>query len=166
VEVGDGAPAGGGGGAHAHAARDQPVVELLRRAAGARHVEEDDVRLDLGRVDGNAGDLTQAGSEQLGVGVVLGQALDVVLQRVDARRGDDPGLAHRPAEHVLVAPRPLHRLPISGQHGADRAAEALGEVDPDSVDVLAPDLGRDTASYDGVQQAGTVQVNLHAQPVG
>src|SRR5690606_29206429 len=67
VEVGDGAPAGGGGGAHAHAALDQPVVELLRRAAGARHVEEDDVRLDLGRVDGNAGDLTQAGSEQLGV---------------------------------------------------------------------------------------------------
>ena len=35
-------------------------------------------------------------------GVVVGEPLDVVLERVEAGRGDDPGLAHRAAEAVLL----------------------------------------------------------------
>ena len=37
--------------------------------------------------------------------VVVGEPLDVVVERVEARGGDDPGLAHRAAEAVLLDAR-------------------------------------------------------------
>ena len=49
---------------------------------------------------GDAGDLGQALGQAARVGVVLGQAVDVVVERVDAGGGDDAGLAHRAAEHA------------------------------------------------------------------
>ena len=49
-------------------------------------------------------------SEALCVLVVLGKSLDVVLEGKERGRGDDPGLAHRTAEAVLLDARTNHQL--------------------------------------------------------
>ena len=66
--------------------------------------------------------------------VVVGEPLDVVVERVDAGRGDDPRLAHRTAEEVLHAPRVRHHLGGAGEERAERAAETLRETERDGVE--------------------------------
>ena len=110
-------------------------------------VDLDEVRLDLLEVDRDAR-LVQPLAEAAGAGVVLGQPLDVVVEGVDARGGDDPGLAHRAAELVLVAPRAQHPLRRPRDDRAERAAEPLREADRDRVGV-ARDRGRLIAARDG-----------------
>ena len=45
-----------------------------------------------------------ASAKRLGVGVVFGQALDVMLQGVERRGGDDAGLPHAAAEQFAMPP--------------------------------------------------------------
>ena len=61
-------------------------------------------RLVSGGLDGDARDLGHAPRQGGGVGVVLGQAVDVVLQGVDTGGGVHAALAHRAAEPLLPAP--------------------------------------------------------------
>ena len=84
-----------------------------------RHVELHEVRLDPIRVDGEPG-LGEAEREPLRPRMVVRQPLDVVLERVDARGRDDPGLAHRAAEEVLEAARLAHHA-RTGRRAARRA---------------------------------------------
>ena len=82
-------------------------------------VDLDEVGLDLLEVDGHAG-LVEALREPPRAGVVVGEPVDVVVERVDPGRRDDPGLPHRTAEEVLQAPRFRHQLGRAG----DRAPRA------------------------------------------
>src|SRR3546814_15122702 len=59
--------------------------------AGAGDVEEHDIGLDLLGIGRDAGQVAQRFGEEPRVGVVLGEPLDVVLERVDAGGGDDAG---------------------------------------------------------------------------
>ena len=56
------------------------------------------------------------------VRVVLRQPLDVVVERVEARRGHDAGLAHRAAHHLLEAPRLVDQLRASRRGTAPTGA--------------------------------------------
>ena len=47
--------------------------------------------------------------------VVLGEPLDVVVERVQAGRGDDPGLPQRAADHLLEAPGLVDQLLRAGR---------------------------------------------------
>ena len=72
------------------------------------------------------------------VRVVLGQALDVVLERVEARRREDAGLAHAAAEQLA---RPVQRSRSSAELATsepDRRAEPLREADRHRVEGLRP----------------------------
>ena len=62
--------------------------------------------------------------------MVLGQSLDVVIEGVQAG-GDDSGLAHGAADLLLDPPGLVDEVAPTGEHGADRRAQALGEVDPE-----------------------------------
>ena len=42
--------------------------------------------------------------QTLGVGVVLGQTLDVMLQGIEGRGGEDARLTHAAAEHLAMPP--------------------------------------------------------------
>ncbi len=53
--------------------------------------------------------------ERLGIRVVVGEPLDVVLERVKARRSENPGLPQTAAQHLAQAPR-------FGDQSADRRA--------------------------------------------
>src|SRR5438045_7061615 len=57
----------------------------------------------------------------------LFRSLDVVVEGVDSRRGDDARLAHGAAHQVLAAPRLPRELGGRRQQSSERAAEARSE---------------------------------------
>ena len=74
-----------------------------------------------------------------GPGVVVGQPVDVVVQRVQPAGGQDADLAHAAA--VALAPDPRARPSASraaDEHRADRGAETLAQADRDGVELPAP----------------------------
>ena len=70
-----------------------------------RELPDDDVGLDGGDVEHDAGRARQRLGEAARVGVILGEPRDVVLERVQAGGGEDAGLAHAAAEHLAPAVR-------------------------------------------------------------
>ena len=92
------------------------------------------------------------------VRVVVGEALDVVVERVEPRRGDDAGLAHRAAEEVLEPPRLRHprRDPaINAPTGQPRPFERQRLTVSNSCAVLGcGNAGGD----DGVEEPRPVEV--------
>ena len=66
--------------------------------------------------------------------MILGEAIDVVVERVEPRRRNDPRLPHRAAEAVLLDACAAHQLVRAGDQRAERAAEPLGEAERDRVD--------------------------------
>ena len=132
--------------------------------AGLLDVEEDEVG--VGALDRDAGDLGELAGEQTGVLVIFGQAVDVMVQRVEASGGADAGLAHGAADPLFPAPGFADEVGRSGEDGAKRGAEALGEIEPDGV-VAGAHLGSgDPGGNDGVHQAGAVHVGDEAGFVG
>ncbi len=94
--------------------------------------------------------------------MILRQAVDVVLERVETRRSDDPGLPHRPAEHVLVATGGLDERRRPGQHRSDRRAQPLRQVDPDRIDLPGELRRARAAGDDRVHQARAIHVHRDA----
>ena len=88
---------------------EQPLDRFADVQAEGADVDLDEVRLHLLEVDRDAG-LVQPLGEPPCSRVVFGQALDVVVERVDACRGDDPRLPHRTSELMLEASRAQHPL--------------------------------------------------------
>ena len=116
----------------------QPLERLCLREAERLDVELDEVRLDVLRARRAGPRRASPSASLLRPRVVVREPVDVVVERVDARRGDDPGLAHRAAEEVLLAARLGHPLGGARDERAERAAEALREAERDRVDVAAP----------------------------
>jgi hypothetical protein len=98
-------------------------------------------------------------SEYRAAGVIVGEPLDVMVERVDAGRGDDARLPHRAAEEVLAAPRLRHQLVRAGDQRAQRTAQPFREAERDRVERTADARGRDTARDRCVDQARAVEVH-------
>ena len=97
--------------------------------------------------------------EPAGVGVVVGEALDVVIERDRPGRGDDPRLAHRTAEEMLVPAGLRHRAPSIRRERAQRAAEALREAERHRVELAAVVGGGNAARNRRVHQPRTVEMD-------
>jgi hypothetical protein len=95
--------------------------------------------------------------------VVLGKPLDVVVERVDPGRGDDPRLPHRAAEEMLAAPRLQHQRFRPGEERAERAAEPLREAERDRVEVPADLRRRRAARHRRVHEPRAVEVDAHVE---
>src|SRR6267378_2394207 len=134
---------------HADAVGEQ-VLHGLRRVRG--RLEEHDVGLDARGIQANAGQPREPLGQPPRVGVIVGQTLDVMPERVDAARGDDAGLAHGAAHLLLAAPRLVDERARAGHGRADRRAEALGEIDPRRVERLRVVAGGHTAGDNRVHE--------------
>ncbi len=124
-------------------------------------VDLDEVCLDLIDVDRTTG-FRERLRETSGARVVVGEPVDMVVEGVDARSGDDSRLAHRATEEVLLAPGTLDQLARAGEERAERAAEPLGETERDGVEARGEDRGCDAERGGGVQEPCAVQV--HRKP--
>ena len=72
--------------------------------------------------------------QQARVGVIVGQAFDVVGERVRPRGREDARLAHRAAGHAPVPMGALDEVLRAGEHRAGRGAETLAERQRDEVE--------------------------------
>ena len=159
----DASPRAFAAGRAARAARLAPRARRRSRAASGTP-KIDDVGLDARRVDRRPAAARQ-GPRPGGRALAWSSARRSTWwsSAYSARGRDDPGLAHRAAHHLLVAPRFVDQLLRAGQHGADRRAQPLREVDPGGVEAARVVGGRDAARDDRVHQPRAVEVR--AQPV-
>src|SRR5260370_38508532 len=79
-------------------------------------LQEENIGFHLLRIEAQTACTADAFGEQLGMLVVLSQALDVVLQGVETTHCDDPSLAHAATEHFAVAVRPADEVSTTRQH--------------------------------------------------
>src|SRR5690606_15960506 len=84
-----------------------------RRPSALGHVDEDDVG--FSRAHAQPLDAAQPLGQALRVGVVLGQAIDVVIQRVQCAGRQQTRLAQATAGHLADAPRALDQLARAAQ---------------------------------------------------
>ena len=63
--------------------------------------------------------------QRAGIGVIVGEAIDMVVERVDAGGRANSGLPHRTAEALLPAPDIVDEIAGARDHAADRRAETL-----------------------------------------
>ena len=94
--------------------------------------------------------------------MVFGQALDVVLQRIQAGGGEDAGLAHAAAQHLAPAQRLRDERPAAAQHRADRRAQPLGQADGNAVEAPHRFARADAEFHRGIADARAVQVRREA----
>ena len=132
-------------------------------SAVGRDADEHHVR--LRRVDLEAADAGEPGGEALGVGMILGEPLDVVLEGVEPGRGDDARLPHRTAQDLAGTLRALDHGPGSDQHRPGRRAEPLGQAHRHRVETAAELGHRRPELHRGVEDARAVEVRREAAPL-
>ena len=95
--------------------------------------------------------------------VVVGEPVDVVVERVQPGRGEHPGLAHAAAEPLAPHPRLGDRVGGADHQRADRRAEPLGQADGQHVG----DAPYSASGYAGgdvrVPDPGAVEVDAGAR---
>jgi hypothetical protein len=91
--------------------------------------------------------------------VIVREPLDVVVERVDPGRSDDPRLPHRTAELVLESPGLPHQLVGAGDQRPERAPEPLGEADRDRVEVSCDLRSGHSARHCSVEHARPVEMD-------
>ena len=123
--------------------RTESGDQLGRRRPGRVHAERRPGSCRSSRVPTAPSRSAQAVGQPPGVGVVVGQALDVVLQGVEGRGREDAGLPHAAAEELAVPHAPRDQVARAGQRRADRRAQPLAEADADRVEVPAQSAGGD-----------------------
>src|SRR5829696_5682502 len=144
-----------------HAGLAQPHQRVLAGKAERLDVHLHEVRLHfVGEGDAR---VVQRRTEPAGPCVVVGEAVDVVLERVDARRRDDPGLPHRAAEEVLHPPRGDHQLGGPGDDGAERTPETLREAERHGVEAPAVLRGGKPRCDRRVEQPRPIEVDADAE---
>ncbi len=104
------------------------------------------------------GVVRMASARMRACGVIFGQAVDVVLERVERAGGDDAGLAHAAAERFAMSPGLADQVSGAAQGRADRCAQAFREADAHGVEVAGPIGGRNARGDDGVEQPRAVEV--------
>ena len=102
--------------------------------SGVPHVEKQDVGFTW--FDHEALQLGQSVGQQRGVGMVLREAVPVVVQRMEAGRCKDAGLPHCASHALLPAPRLIDERGGSGENGTHGTAEPLAQVDPGAVEAV------------------------------
>ena len=94
--------------------------------------------------------------EELGFLVIFGEALDVIVERVDCRRGEDANLPHRAAQRFAMPASAIDRFARTTQRRPDGRAETLAEANADRVKMLTPPRRLNSRGYDGVEQSRAV----------
>ncbi len=113
----------------------------------------------VARVDGGRRRIGARGGEPGRTGVVVGEPLDVVLERVQTGGREDADLAHPGAVALAPDARLGHRVGGADEHRPDRRAQALGQADADGVELAAVVGQRHPGGHVRVPEPGAVEVH-------
>ena len=83
------------------------------------------MRMLVGEIDPDAGQLCDGLGQMAGVFVIFGQALDVVVDGVEGRGGENAGLSHPAAEHLAETMRAFDKGGAAGDDRSDRRAQSF-----------------------------------------
>jgi len=166
IEMGAGPQALGPGGVDEHPLLGEFCRQLPRGSTGGIHLEKDEVGFDFSGVDVDSRNLLNPRSEQLGVVVVLPQAVDVVIERVQGGRRDNTGLPQGSAKQFANPPSLGNVFAGPDEDGAHRTPQPLRETDRDRVDLPAEVTRRVASGHHRIEHAGTVEVDLQSMRVG
>ncbi len=120
--------------------------------------EDHDVGVNHLRVESQAGRETHGLSENASVGMVIGEAVDMVLQSVKRTGGDDAGLTHASAECFAVTAGSTDEVCWTTKRRADRGPQPLRKADADGVEVTGPIGGGNTRGDHSVEEAHSIKV--------
>lgn len=160
--MGDEADLGRAGGEAEDAGGFELGDEFGGGAEAGLDAEDDDVGIDAVGLKREAVGGADRLGEDLGVGVVVLEAVTVVLQSVESAGGDDAVLPHGTAEELAVAAGFFDHVLRASQGGADRGTEAFAEADANRVEVFAPFGFRNASGGGRVPEASAVEVGLQA----
>src|SRR3954447_7037543 len=135
-----------------------PGTEVIAPQTRSGNVEDHDISLDRARIELDAGNAGELQSQLPGPLVILRQALDMMLQGIDASCGDDPGLPHGAPEALLVAPGLLDELARAGQDRSHWGSQTFAEIQPDGVECRGKAMGRRSAGHNRVQHSRAVHM--------
>lgn len=110
---------------HSDADRIEPSAEFGRGAQRRINLEIDKVGLDRAKIARQTRNAIDGFGEATGIGMILSQSFDVMIERVQRRPREQAALPHRAAEHFAKAPGSRDGGGVSGQRAPDRAAEAF-----------------------------------------
>src|SRR3990167_7237416 len=138
-----------------------------RRAVEAGgQVDEDNIR--VGRHHPQARQRSQSVGQQAGIGMVVGQAMNVMVQRMQRSGRQHTRLAQPAAQHLAVAVGAGNQLSRADQRRAHRCAQALAEADRHAVvqagdgarlgDGITPRRIPGHTRHRGIEQPRAVQV--------
>ena len=96
-----------------------------RIQAQPANVHDDDVGLHAVKIDLHAFHLVKMFRQEPGVGMILRQPLEMVIQRMNAGGGQNAGLAHATTKHFSQASRLRHKLYRSRHHRAHRRPQTF-----------------------------------------
>lgn len=129
------------------------------------NIEDDDVALDMLWIDRDCWNLLKFSGQALRIIVVVLQSSDMVIERIDAGRGEDAGLPHGAAVHAAKPSRFVdQRGIIRKEQRAGGCSQPFREADGHGFKVLRVSRRRQGRRSDSVEQPRTVQ--MHGDTVG
>ena len=134
-----------------------PRDEFRRIRRALAQVEHEDVRLHRRQIEIDVRAFGELFGKQARVRVVFRQPLELMIQGVDGRCGQDADLTHGAAEHAPMARRERNESARAGQDRSGGRPEALRERDGHDVE-RRRQLGRRTmGGHRGVPDARAVE---------
>ena len=119
-----------------------------------------------GGVDLDTAPARQGLGQAPGVGVVLGEARDGLVEGHETGGSQDPGLAHAASEELSYPPGLLDPLARRGHERAHRTSEAFRQAGHHRVGAGHESGGRDPERHGRVPDAGAVDVEAEPRRAG
>ena len=160
IKMGNEADLGGAGGEAKEVGSFELGGELGGGAEAGLDAEDDDVGIDAVGLQGEAVGGFDGFGQYLCVGMVVFEALAVVLKSIEGAGGDDAVLPHGAAKKFSMAAGFLDGVFGAGEGGADRCAQALAEADADGIEVLTPFGFGNACCGNSIPEASAVEVCL------
>src|SRR5262245_19073233 len=111
-----------------------------------------------------------AGSDPLGdqsrIGVVVGQSVHIMIERIKASCGEESNLTHGPAEHPTVSKAALDGISGAGKQRSAGRAEAFGESHGNQVKGGGKLRRRATTGDGGIPEPSAVEIAGDAMGYG
>lgn len=138
VEMGAGSDHVSAGAVYQDSTFSKRVTYFLTCRQFGIYFEPDDIGFNFGWVEPQAGRVSDGLCNRPSVAMILGETINVVVERVKSGCGDYARLPHSAAQKFANPLRLDNEVTLTGQGGADRRAQSLAEANRDAIKMTRP----------------------------